>query len=139
MFLNFKDTSEAPYTDKTVFSQDKLLTITPEDIVAWFNFRAYGKSVITPEDNPRLCRSTSLMFWKKAISFFMPERNWKWSVRRGESNPTMLRAVLDMIQAVRKKEVRGLGAPSKARSAFSDPQYKFVMEQFEHNDNIRKV
>ena len=67
------------------------------------------------DDNPTLGQSTSLKYYKKAIPFFMPNRLATWNVLNKSGNPTRSQIIIDLIKAVRKKEVRRLGKPSAAR------------------------
>ena len=48
---------------------------------------------------------------KTAISFFMPNQE-KWSVARTEGNPTQSKDVIDLLNAVKKKEVQKQDAKS---------------------------
>ena len=59
-------------------------------------------------------RGATLGFDKKAISFFMPNRE-KWSVTRAEGNPTQSQEVNALIKRVKKKEARKQGAESKTK------------------------
>ena len=51
---------------------------------------------------------------KRQFLFFMPNRE-KWSVTRTEGNPTQSKDVIDLLKAVKKKEVRKQGAKSMTR------------------------
>ncbi len=49
---------------------------------------------------------------KKATSFWMSNRD-KWKVTRIEGNPTQNKDVIDLLKAVKKKEVRKQVAKSR--------------------------
>ena len=52
------------------------------------NLKAFGVEDPPMDANPTLARGNSLAFWKKAISFFMPNRLMVWVSGRNEGNPT---------------------------------------------------
>ena len=76
------------YPRGTVFSLEERAAVTAEDVVAFFNFKAYGKSTPSDDDRPTLARSNALLDHKKALSFFMPNRNWNWNELTRQGNPT---------------------------------------------------
>jgi hypothetical protein len=58
-----------------------------------------------PDDNPIEGRSNSLLYWKKAISFFMPNHQPAWNMLTNSGNPTKSADINDLIKTVKKKEV----------------------------------
>jgi hypothetical protein len=58
-----------------------------------------------PSDNPTHGRCSSLEYYKKALSYFMPNRHNEWDEVTLRGNPTKSQEVLDVIKAVKKKEV----------------------------------
>jgi len=53
-----------------------LSQVTPEQICSYMKLRAYGNAnADIATDNPTVSRSSSLEFWKKAISYCMPNNN----------------------------------------------------------------
>jgi hypothetical protein len=53
------------------FLVEVLVKVTPTDIIKWMAFKANRKKDPGPNDNPTFGRSTSLVYYKKAISYFM--------------------------------------------------------------------
>ena len=51
------------------FSQEQLGELQPEDIYKWMAFKVYGRPDPNGDDNPTLGRSTSLQYYKKALSY----------------------------------------------------------------------
>ena len=77
-------------------------------------------------DNPTEGRSSTLVYYKKTLLYFMPNKLHKWTVINsvGSGKPTKSQQVNDLIAAVIKKETRGLGMPSNmdrplTKNAFS--------------------
>jgi hypothetical protein len=103
------------YDKHQTFTQEELLTITPEEIYAFCAYKVYGIPNPSESDNPTKGRSSSIEFSKKAISFFMPNRLAHWDVRTSSGNPTKSVKVKDLIKLVKKKEVRKQGTMSTAR------------------------
>ena len=86
------------YDPGTEFSQAQLIEIRPRHLVRYMCLLAYGVEVPGDDHRPNLRRSSGLEFVKKAISFFMPNRNFQWSVESETGNPIMSVAVKDLIK-----------------------------------------
>ena len=69
--------------------------------------KVYGNPDPGIDDNPTEGRSTSLEFYKKALSFFMPNKLMPWNELANPplGNPTRSVPVKELIKRVRKKEV----------------------------------
>lgn len=102
------------YPRDHVHSMEVLAAITPNDVVRYMNLKAFGTTEPTRDANPKFARASSLAMDKKAISFFMPNRD-VWSVTRMEGNPTRDAQVNDLIRCVKKKETRKQGKISQTR------------------------
>jgi hypothetical protein len=70
------------------FSQEQLAALTPGIIERWMKQKAYGTPDPGPDAEPTFCRSSSLAYWKKALSFYMPNRLMHWNVMSLQGNPT---------------------------------------------------
>ena len=103
----------AEYDKHHVFSQDELASLTPVDVQRWMCLQAYGTPDPLPDANPYEARSSSLEYWKKAISSFIPNRLMVWNAVIGQGNPTRSIEVNDLIKKVKKKDVRGRGLLQK--------------------------
>jgi hypothetical protein len=102
------------YARDCVHSMEALAAVTPQDVVRYMNLKTFGTLIPAPDANPLSRRGATLGFDKKAISFFMPNRE-KWSVTRAEGNPTQSQEVNALIKRVKKKEARKQGAESKTK------------------------
>ena len=68
---------EYPYTRE--YTDDEKRQITPKELVRWLNMRTFGSPNPEPNVTIRpLVRANTLAFWKKAISFHMPDRLIPW-------------------------------------------------------------
>lgn len=123
--MNAKDGVTHPPTK--VFSQEELLALTPTHVVEFFNLKAYGKKNPAPDDKPTKCRSTTLLNYKKKISWFHPRKDQQWDSIRGEGNPTRSQSVNAMIGVVKKHEVRRTGVASQARRPFSLEEFQKLL------------
>ncbi|KAI2511670.1 hypothetical protein MHU86_2736 [Fragilaria crotonensis] len=88
--------------------------ITPKDVSRYLNMKAFGTTEPAGDANPISARANSLAMDKKAISFFMPNRD-TWSMTRSEGNPTRSALVNALIKRVKKKEARKQGVDSQTR------------------------
>jgi len=117
-FMSFLDgITYSPDNDTVNFSADRLASITADDVVRYFNFKAYGTTEPGVNDLPKLVRSSTILFHKKAISYFMPRQNMQWDDFAHRGNPTKSTAVNKVIAEIKKHEVRGTGVPTSARRA----------------------
>jgi hypothetical protein len=127
------------YEKDHVFAQEELAALTPNDIKRWMCVKAYGTPEPGVDDHPTLCRSTSIEFWKKAISSFMPNRLMSWNVLNNVGNPTKSIEINDLIKVVKKKEVRKQGKTSTARRPLEHDEYQNVLSYLRgHEDPIKR-
>lgn len=126
--MSFLDGIMYSLSDDTVnFSQERLVAITADDIVRYFNFKAYGTPEPGVNDCPKLCRSSTLYYHKKALSYFMPIQNQQWDDLAHRGNPTKSSAVNKLIAGVKKHEVRGTGVATNAHRAVEWQEYLNVL------------
>lgn len=111
--MSYRDGIE--YSKSYEFSPEELGEVTPEDVYKWMAMKVYGRPDPNNDDNPTHGRSSSLEYYKKALSYFMPNRLSTWNAIMHSGNPTRSVPVNNLIKAVKKKEVRRQGKPSQAR------------------------
>ena len=104
-------------SEGSCFSKDHLLTLTPEDIVCYFNIKVFGTMQPDEDTLPKFGRSTSLCFYKKSLSYFMPNKLLGWNVDTMSGNPTKSVLVDEVINKVKKMEVRKQGEHLQLRSS----------------------
>jgi hypothetical protein len=120
---------EGEYLLDHAYSKEELLRITPVDLIRWLNVKTFGAE--NPEHNATpLVRASTLDFWKKAISSFMPDRLMQWSVGRNEGNPTRSIEVNSLLKHVRKMEARKQGAESQRRRPMVELEFATMMKVF---------
>ena len=110
------------YPREEVHSVEVLAAITPQQVANYMKMLTFGTEIPAADANPTARRGSTLAFDKKAISFFMPNRE-KWSVTRSEGNPTQSQEVNGLIKSVKKKEARKQGAESKTRHPMSNTEF----------------
>ena len=85
------------YPKGTVISRERLETITPADLMRYFNKITFNDE--DPDDDTSLTvRSSSLEFYKKALSFYMPNRMMVWNEISNCGNPTRCTLINDLIK-----------------------------------------
>ena len=110
--LNAAD-DNAAYGPARVYTVEELYSLTPTDVVRWMKMKAYGTPDPANDANPTMARLNLLKYWKKAISFFMPNRLMVWNEARLEGNPTRCMMVNELFKTVKRKEAQKQGAKSK--------------------------
>eukprot|EP00957_Ditylum_brightwellii_P033968 2572868-Ditylum_brightwellii.AAC.1 len=113
------------YHKDHVFSTEDLSLLPPRNIYWWMTFKAYGTDDPSPDDFPTEGWSSSFKYYKKAISYFMPNCQLQWNELLHVGN------VNDLISVVMKKKIRKQRKPSQADRAFEKPEFEQVMAIFE--------
>jgi hypothetical protein len=145
--LTYKSTLDSvlSFVHHTEYSRDKTYTkgelraLTPENILHWMNLKAFGVTDPPADANPISARSNSLSFWKKAISFFMPNRLMVWTSGRNEGNPTRSIEVNNLIKRVKKKEVRKQGVASQCRRAITEVEFRTMQKILQNHDRNSSI
>jgi hypothetical protein len=71
-----------------------------------------------------------LMYYKKAISNFMPNKLMPWNAISREGNPTRSIDMNDLIKALLKKEVWKQGTPSNADRPLEEQEFNQLITTF---------
>jgi hypothetical protein len=117
---------QTPYTKDSRFTAQELGTLTPVNIKRWMCTKVYGIPNPGENDKPKHGRSSSLEYYKKAISAYMPNKHIPWDSLEGKGNPTRSKEVSDLIKAVEKAEVRSQGKDSEAVRPMEMIEYRTV-------------
>ena len=126
------------YSTDQEFTNERLNALTPLDIYRWLASIAYGTDDPGPQDDPVHARWTSLQYYKKSISFFIPNRHQPWNSITNTGNPTKSKEVNSLLKAVKRKEVRGLGTNSKADRALTLEEYEQALRIMNGYEDERK-
>ena len=97
-FMSCND-GEAHGNDR-VFLIEELGAVTSQDVVDWFNLRAFGTTTPSIDAHP-VARSGSLQHWKKALSCCAPNCNHQWDEITGRGDPTKSQVLNDLIKRVK--------------------------------------
>ena len=136
--MNFRDNPEVPYTNATIFTQEQLLTITPEQLCRWMKKKVYGTPDPGPEDKPTEGRASSIQFAKKAISSFMPNKMTPWDEVLKRGNPTRSICLNDLIRMVKKKQVRREGKETSAVRPLESAEFEQMLDLLHKNNHDTK-
>ena len=96
-----------------MYTAEEMNAIAPDHVLTWMKLKTYGTPDPDDDANPTRARSNSLKYWKKALSFSIPNRHLGWNEIRGEGNPTRCSMANDLIKRVKQKEARKQGALSR--------------------------
>ena len=75
------------YPKNKVFTVDELAAVQPEHVARYFCKRAFGTKTPTQNSLPTTRKST-VSYWKKGISYFMPSQAPWTDAAGGYGNPT---------------------------------------------------
>ena len=137
-FMSHKNNTNYPKNYE--FSDQQLGSITPDDVYRYLCQKAYHKYDPGPSDNPIYARSSALSFYKKSISYFVPNRMSPWNYLANPpcGNPTRSNEVNDLIKAVKRKETRKQGRKSKADRAVEPSEFEQVISLLEGTQDYDK-
>ncbi len=127
------------YGRTKMYTKGELRALTPHDVVRWMNVKAFGIPDPPSDANPTLARSNSLAYWKKAISFFMPDRLVVWVSGRNEGNPTRSIEVNSLIKRVKKKEVRKQGVLSQAKRPLTEEEFRRMQHILQNHNKSNMI
>lgn len=124
------------HTNDYNFTNNELYALRPDHIKRYLSLMSYGtENPDTEIDLPVHGRSSSLEFAKKAISFFMPNKNMVWNNQTEQGNPTRSSVLNDFIKEVKKKEVRKQGKASKARRPLVTSEFRQIIDRVRGGDD----
>jgi hypothetical protein len=86
----------------------------PEVVYKWMANKVCGRPDPGHDDNPTIGCSSFLEYCKKALSYFIPYRFASRNAMTNSGNPTRSQPIIDLIKAVKKKEVRKQGKATSA-------------------------
>jgi hypothetical protein len=134
-FMTWFHERPASYPQDQDFEQDVLLTVKPKDITRWMCVKAFGMPQPTVNDNPTLGRSSSLAFYKKALSYFMPNKLMTWNEVAQVGNPSKSQEVNNLLKRVKKCEVRKTGKASSARRPLVHGEFQNCLSILQRPEN----
>ena len=136
-FMSFVHGQE--YRREKEYTVEERNALTPNDVVCWMNLKTFGIEDPPVDANPVHARSSSLEFWKKAISFFMPNRLIPWNSTSREGNPTKSIEVSDLIKRVKEEEVRKQGVAPQSCRLMTEREFRLlhsILQKYRVSNNI---
>ncbi|KAI2497781.1 hypothetical protein MHU86_16723 [Fragilaria crotonensis] len=119
------------YEYNRVYTEAEKRQVTPEELLRWLNMRRFGVPDPAPDTMIRpLVRANTIAFWKKAISFHMPDRLDGWRTGSNDGNPIKCAEVNDFVKYVKKLEARKQGAASQTRRPMVENEFRRLHEVF---------
>ena len=101
------------FTPQHKWTKRELKAVTPDKIIKYLNKKIYGKVDVKHDVEPPIYhRQNSVLFWKKAWSYFMLDQNTPWSEVAKHGNPTKSPQVNKLCRAMNKMEAARRGKPS---------------------------
>jgi hypothetical protein len=98
-FMSYRDDEE--YERDHDFTPEELNEIQPEEIEKWMCVKVYGIPEPGPDDNPTLGRASLLDYYKKALSYYMPNKLFGWNAISKKGKPTRSIPVNELIKRVK--------------------------------------
>lgn len=125
-----------PFPVDHVFTRDELLEVTPEKIVEYLKLQVYGTADARPDVDPPLHhRANTVLYMKKAWSYYMPNKGMPWNDVARTGNPTRSYLIHELIGNMKRMEAARRGVPTQARRALRAPEYENTIETFTEDSN----
>ena len=110
------------------WSKRELKAVTPEKIFTYLKIKIYGSADADPENDPPLHhRRNTVLYWKKAWSYFMLDQMTPWSEIAKHGNPTKSVPVNKLLRCMNKMEAARRGKPSQARRALLPAEFESII------------
>ncbi len=101
------------------------------ELIRWLNIRTFGDPDPAPDLVIKpLVRANNVAFWKKAISFHMPDRLHGWQTGSNDGNCTKGAEVNDFVKYLKKLEARKESAASQTRRPMVEGKFRRLHEVF---------
>jgi hypothetical protein len=111
------------------FTREQLLSISDRDIYRWMKHRIYGDEEAAEASAPPLYyRHNSVLFWKKAISHYMPNSHMPWNVETKTGNPTRSPLILKLLKNIKRFEVQRRGKEPKWKRPFTPEEFEQIQQ-----------
>jgi hypothetical protein len=124
------------YDRDATFDQESLQIVTPDEIIRWLCVKSFGVEYPEAEDRPTRCRSSSLEVFKKALSWYMPNRIQPWDCISNRGNPTKSKEVNKLIKDVKRMEVRKQGKPPSTKRVLTQAEFRAILDYFFKKNNF---
>ena len=131
-FLHFTQ-----YDSESTFTMELLAEIAPPDIARWMCLKCFGMEAPGPEDRPKHLRGSTLEVYKKALSWYMPNRIATWDAIHQSGNPTKSDEVNDLIKFVKQMEVRKQGKPPCTKRALTHEEFTAILLFFRQKNDFQ--
>lgn len=119
----------AVYNESHQFTQDELLAVTPTILLQYLKIKIYGNVNANPDVDPPINhRANSVLYIKKAVSYFMVNKTMPWNEVTLQGNPTRCNELHQLIRSMRRMETAHRGVPSQARRALEPTEYHNYIE-----------
>ena len=98
----------------------------------------YGRDDPGVDNNPTEGRVSSLVYYKKALSYFMLSKLLKWTVIAGSAsdNPSKSQEVNDLIGVVIKKEKRGICVKPSVGRLLTKSEFFWTLNLMEGHETL---
>lgn len=127
------------YTKHTVFTPEILGELQPAQIVSWMKKKVYGTATPAEDAQPTNGRSSSLEYYKKSLSHYMPNRLATWNSLAAVGNPTRSIEVNNFIKMIKKKEVRKQGKATSARRPLEKSEFVEMQRYFRSRRDFHRA
>ena len=120
-----------PYLKGHVLSHQQLLEISAEEIYHWVKFRVYGD----PDADEGVCPPihycvNSVLGWKRAISYSMPNNNMQWNEIAKVGNSTRSQQMARLIRHMKRFQTQRRGREPQARRPLTHAEFERLIEVY---------
>ena len=132
-FMSYTDKNE--YPSDTEFTEAQLLSITPQMVYKYLAYRGYGIEDPNSASTP-IHRDSTVAFDKKAISYFLPDRDTPWNSHTKSGNPTKSTMVNRLVTMMKKAQVNKRGVKPKATRALELSEWMLQSDLLSQSTDI---
>ena len=126
------------YDRDTLFTPAVLGQLKPDQIVQWMQKKVYRTLNPGLNNHPVHGCSSSLEYYKKAISHYMPNKLISWNALMEVGNPIHSMEINNLIKKVKKAEVQKLGKKSSAWCPLKKAEYHALLRILGEKDDFQR-
>ena len=135
-FMTFKNNIN--YNENHQWTQEERESVTPNDIIRFFKFKATGNANANDIDDTKQVRSDTILTYKASISYFMINRTMGWNEQRNEGNPTKSRVVKEYIERIEANQTCNKGKDPQHRREFTKNEFEQVLDLLVQSNKVEE-
>jgi hypothetical protein len=119
------------YPSGHCFSREELEPITADELYRWTKHRVYGNEAVDEGTVPPVhYRASTVLSWKRAISYYMVNNNMAWNETAQMGNPTRSHQMARLVKHMKRFQTQRRGVAPQARRPMTNGEFEKIQEHY---------